>query len=103
MPGFDFQQFGRAFHDARHARGLTVRDVERLTSLSLGQISRIEQGEPVGLRSVLAVCRFLDCPVETFIPAEPVNSDTPYAPNGAAEQTQDVEDLEDCEAAASGK
>ena len=96
MPGFDFSQFGRAFHDARHARGLTVRDVERMTSLSLGQIARIEQGEPVGLRSVLAVCEFLDCPVETFIPADPVNSDTPYAPNGAGDEAEECEPAAPC-------
>ena len=80
-----------------------MRDVGGRIAISAAQVANVEAGKPVGLRTVLAVCEFLDCPVETFIPAEPVNSDTPYAPNGAAEQTQDVEDLEDCEAAAPGK
>ena len=103
MPGFDFSEFGRALRAHRHQHGLTVRDVGGRIAISAAQVANVEAGKPVGLRTVLAVCELLDCPVETFIPAEPVNSDTPYAPNGAAEQTQDVEDLEDCEAAAPGK
>jgi transcriptional regulator with XRE-family HTH domain len=56
------RRIGQAIKEAREHRGLSLRQLERLTGLSASQISQIESGRPAnpGWETVVKLARALD-------------------------------------------
>ena len=54
-------------HATLRQQGATLNDMRHAGILNSRTIAKIYRGEPVSLKTIADICRYLDCPIESVV------------------------------------